>query len=361
VNEGGTFSSKQIEILPGAALIGSGTFGAPDGSIINDGTMNASGGIAIASGSIIGIGTLLVGDGATLDLAGGVDGDQSVAFSASGGTLIVEVARDFHGVITQFTAGNQIVVDAPFFGGFRQDGSIISVITAGQTVGALGFASIALATQAATTNGALVYEVVPCFAAGTRIAVERGDVVVENLTEGEHARVVGGGAKPIIWIGHRTIDCTRHRSPEKVWPVRVRAGAFGCGRPTRDLWLSPDHAVLIGDVLIPVKYLINRLSIEQVSVATITYYHVELAQHAVLLAEGLPAESYLDTGDRANFANSGGVMALHPDFSSRVWDAEGCAPLVVTGPALDTARRWVNGLAYDLHGRNGTARTRATG
>lgn len=361
VNQGGTFTSRQIEILPGAALVGSGTFGAPDGSIINDGTMNASGGIAIASSSITGTGTLRVGDGATLDVTGGVDNDQSVTFSASGGTLIVEDARDFQGVITQFAAGDQIVVDAPFFGGFRQNGSIISVITAGQTVGALGFASIALATEAATTNGALVYDVVPCFAAGTRIAAERGEVVVENLIEGDHAQIMNGGTKPIIWVGHRTIDCTRHPSPGKVWPVRVRAGAFGSGRPTRDLWLSPDHAVLIGDVLIPVKYLINNVSIEQVPVGTITYYHVELARHAVLLAEGLPAESYLDTGDRANFADCGGVMALHPDFSSRVWDAEGCAPLVVTGPALDTARRWVNGLAHDLHGRNGAARHRAAG
>lgn len=141
----------------------------------------------------------------------------------------------------------------------------------------------------------------------------------------------------------------------------MRARAFGPGRPARDLWLSPDHAVLIGDVLIPVKYLINASSIAQVRVRAITYYHVELTQHAVLLAEGLPAESYLDTGDRANFANGGGAMTLHPDFSSRVWDAEGCAPLVVTGLALDTARRWVNGLAHDLHGRNGAARHRAAG
>jgi hypothetical protein len=65
----------------------------------------------------------------------------------------------------------------------------------------------------------------------------------------------------------------------------------------------------------------------------------------VLLAENLPAESYLDTGDRSNFANSDGPVALYPDFASRVWDAEGCAPLVVTGPELEAAQRWVNGLA----------------
>jgi hypothetical protein len=141
------------------------------------------------------------------------------------------------------------------------------------------------------------------------------------------------------------VDCARHPQPSKVWPVRVSAGAFGPGRPYRDLWVSPDHALLVGDVLIPVKYLINGTSIAQMQVDEVTYYHVKLPLHAVILAEGLPAESYLDTGDRSNFANGGGPIALYPDFSSRIWDAEGCAPLVVTGPQLDAARRWVNGLA----------------
>jgi hypothetical protein len=155
------------------------------------------------------------------------------------------------------------------------------------------------------------------------------------------------------------VDCVGHPQPRKVWPVRIRSGAFGPGRPCDDLWLSPDHAVFVGDVLIPVKYLINGVTIAQVPVQEVTYYHVELPHHAVLLAEGLPAESYLDTGDRTNFANGGGPITLYPDFSSHVWDAEGCALLVVTGPELDSARHWVNALAHDLYGRDGAARYRA--
>ena len=71
---------------------------------------------------------------------------------------------------------------------------------------------------------------------------------------------------------------------------------------------------------------------------SVTYFHVELARHAVLLAEGLPAESYLDTGDRADFDNGGGVVKLHPDFASLRREAEACAPLVITGPVLDAVR-----------------------
>ena len=75
------------------------------------------------------------------------------------------------------------------------------------------------------------------------------------------------------------------------------------------------------------------------------YFHIELPSHAVLLAEGLPAESYLDSGHRTSFDNDGMPLCLHPDFSSRVWEAEGCAPLCVTGPKLAAVRRSLAGLA----------------
>ena len=124
--------------------------------------------------------------------------------------------------------------------------------------------------------------------------------------------------------------------------MRISAGAFGDGRPLRDLWLSPDHAVFVDDVLIPVRHLINGTSVVQVPMNEVTYYHVELPRHDVVLAEGLPAESYLDTGDRCNFDNGGGAVALHPDFSMRVWEAEGCAPLIVTGAQLAAVRQRLN-------------------
>ena len=61
-------------------------------------------------------------------------------------------------------------------------------------------------------------------------------------------------------------------APETVWPVRVRAGAFGENTPARDLWLSPDHAVFVNDVLVPVKLLINGTSIAQVKRKRVRYF-----------------------------------------------------------------------------------------
>jgi autotransporter passenger strand-loop-strand repeat protein len=181
-----------------------------------------------------------------------------------------------------------------------------------------------------------------CFRSFTRILTDRGEVAVEALRVGDLVRtVLGETMTPIIWIGCRHVDCARHPQPRKVWPVRVAAGAFGPGQPHTELFLSPDHAVYINEVLIPIKHLINGGSIAQVPVDHVAYYHIELPRHDVLLAEGLPSESFLDIRDGSNYANRPGPARLYPDFSARMWEAFGCARLIVTGPDLAAARALV--------------------
>jgi hypothetical protein len=102
----------------------------------------------------------------------------------------------------------------------------------------------------------------------------------------------------------------------------------------------------VNEVLVPVKLLINRTSITQVERDHVVYHHVELPEHAVILAEGLAVESYLDTGDRANFTG-GAVTTLHPDFTARTWEMASAAPLIVTGAKLAAVRRWVNARAAE--------------
>lgn len=183
-----------------------------------------------------------------------------------------------------------------------------------------------------------------CFATGTRIATTRGDIPVEALNLGDLAITADGGTAPIIWIGHRTVDCTLHPRPHDVMPIRIAAGAFG-DLPARDLLLSPDHALLVDGVLIPARYLLNGATLHQHPVLRVTYWHVELPRHAVILAERLPVESYLDTGNRHAFSNGGAVVQLQPEFARAVWAREGCAPLVTDGPALLAVRRRLDILA----------------
>jgi autotransporter passenger strand-loop-strand repeat protein len=200
--------------------------------------------------------------------------------------------------------------------------------------------------------------VTPCFAAGTSIATSRGEIPVEDLNVGDEVISLHAGAAPIIWMGHRKVNCRHHPKPEQVWPVRVAAGAFGPDLPTRDLWLSPDHAVYENNSLIPVRELINGQTIEQVAIDEITYYHIELRHHDIVLAEGLPVETYLDTGNRENFAGRQGDIALHPNFAALVWDASACAPLVLSGPALKKARRRLSLIAKNRP-KDAPARRRA--
>jgi hypothetical protein len=188
---------------------------------------------------------------------------------------------------------------------------------------------------------------VVCFRTGTRIRVPDGNVPVEGLCIGEPVLVLAPDGRlvprPIVWIGRRSVDCRHHPNPHMVWPVRIRAGTFGHEVPCRDLYLSPDHAVFVDGTLIPVKYLINDGSIGQMPMDEVTYFHIELQEHSILLAEGLATESYLDTGDRTKFSNGGKQPSLFPDFATRMWEAAGSAPLVVTGATLDTVRRRING------------------
>jgi Hint domain len=97
--------------------------------------------------------------------------------------------------------------------------------------------------------------------------------------------------------------------------------------------------------LIPIRYLINGSTIAQVAVDRVTYHHIELTEHNVVLAQGLPAESFLDMRDGSNYANRAGPVWLYPDFSARMWEAFGCARLVVTGPEFLAVRALVAGFA----------------
>ncbi len=186
-----------------------------------------------------------------------------------------------------------------------------------------------------------------CFAAGTRISTVRGDVAVEALRPGDLVPTVSGATRPVRWIGHRSLDLTAHPRPRDVAPVRIAAHAFGDNLPHTALRVSPDHAIHADGVLVPARYLVNGATIVREAAGRVTWYHVELAGpdgeavHDVLLAEGLPAESYLDTGNRSAFANGGGAVDMHPDFARAVWQRQGCARLVTEGAELVAIRSWL--------------------
>ena len=188
----------------------------------------------------------------------------------------------------------------------------------------------------------------PCFAAGTRIRTVTGEVAVEDLRAGD--RVVGsfGGKVEVKWIGYRHVRADRHRDPRAVWPIRIAAGALGDGMPARDLFLSPEHALYLDGHLVPAQLLVNGRTITRERRSAVTYFHVELPEHDVILAEGAPSESYLDTGNRSDFENAGPVIAAHPMFGAdadAIWQARACAPQCRQGPRLAAIRAEIDARA----------------
>jgi hypothetical protein len=178
-----------------------------------------------------------------------------------------------------------------------------------------------------------------CFATGTRIMTLRGEVAVECLKVGELVLCHDGATAPIRWIGRRHIDLTRHPAPERANPIRFEAGSIDDGVPHRPLLLSPDHALCLDGHLIPAKALVNGATIRPIAPRQVTYYHVELPTHAVLSAEGAPAESYLDTGNRGMFDHQDAPVVLHCLFDQARREATGCAPFAESGPVVEAVRR----------------------
>ncbi len=321
-----------------------------EGSIANSvtvvfpviGTQSASGG-----------GTIELGGGGTIAVAGSVLPGIVMTFKDGANDLLTlggvssSQTAEFAGTIAGFGTGDTIDLPSVAFSNanienFDTATGILTISNGATTLATLQMAGTYTTTSFLLhADGAGDTAIVTCFVAGTRIRTLHGEAAVETLREGDRVpTMIRNGAAPIKWIGRRRVDCRRHPRPELVWPVRIAAGAFSEGTPARDLLVSPDHAVFVDGVLIPVKYLIDGRTIAQVAVDDVTYYHLELPDHDVLIAEGLPVESYLDTGNRSAFdSTDGGVVTAYPDFSIRVWEATGCARLVVTGPELEAVRR----------------------
>jgi hypothetical protein len=325
--------------------------------------VNIDGGVLITSGIISG------GAGGLLPFYNGASGN-AVNFSGAVGTLVVESGAVFNGIVN----ANAAVADMLEVSGtssaalsgvgteFRNFQQIsfasdaawtvagnAAGLASGQTItGLIGHNTIDLTGIAATSehfsNGVLsLYgvggllatlhvaeagnitsgnftlssdhvsgtDITLCFYPGTQIAGEYGAVAVEDITPGTMLKTAAGALMPVRWVGQSHVS-TRFTDWLRCLPIRIKAGALGENLPRRDLLVSPDHALFIDGLLIQAGALVNGKNIiRDTSVPEqFTYYHVELASHELLLAEGVPTESFIDNVDRMHFHN----WALHENL-----------------------------------------------
>jgi collagen type I/II/III/V/XI/XXIV/XXVII alpha len=352
--DGGSLTdTSNVTLGAGSHLTGFGTFN-PAFAATNSGTVTATGGtltLATALGANSGL-VLDIGNSASsvLKLSAQPGTGNTFTFLGSAGDLALSSSTTFNDAVVGLNVGTSLTptnfVDIL--------GSVVTVTSGQSGTGASGTVKLSNGAQlnlSGITNssgtwfvntktdgagGTDVFVSTVCFAAGTRILTGTGERVVESLLAGDIVLTLSGGefgASPVKWIGRRRIDLTAHPRPETIAPVRIRRGAFADNMPHTDLLVSPDHAVFVDGKLICARQLVNGTTILQEQGRTsVDYYHVELDAHAILLAEGLATESYLDTGNRSFFGNSDEALILHPDLTDEsdypAREAGSCAPFV---------------------------------
>jgi len=182
-----------------------------------------------------------------------------------------------------------------------------------------------------------------CFAAGTRIMTPGGEVAIEALRPGDDVLTADGGVEPLLFLGRRHVTLAGRADAAEMAPIRIRAGALGNGLPRRDLVVSPDHCLFLDGALVPARLLVDGTTItRETQRAAVTWFHLELPRHAVVLAEGAAAESWLDCGNRSWFANAPVALLRaegNLDAAGTGWDTtRACAPLVHGGQRLAAIR-----------------------
>ena len=170
-------------------------------------------------------------------------------------------------------------------------------------------------------------EQIACFVTGTMIACPDGERAVETLVAGDLVLTANGETKLVRFLGVRRVDLLE--TPEYS-PVRIPAGALADGVPSRDLRVSPEHAIMAQGVLVPAGSLIGG-AIMQDTMTEVNYYHIQLDEHDVVIANGAPCETLLDTDDHSSFDNADEGVVSSAYLSP-------CLPRVTQGPVVDSIR-----------------------
>lgn len=142
-----------------------------------------------------------------------------------------------------------------------------------------------------------------CFALGTLIATQCGEVSVETLKVGDMVMTLDHGLQPIRWIHFH--ECPLDGVERSAKPMLIAAGSIRQGVPSRDLIVSPNHRILVGgagqlamdfddEALVAAKALTSLSGVRHMAGKRhITWVHFACDRHEVVIANGCLTESLL--------------------------------------------------------------------
>ena len=229
--------------------------------------------------------TLTGGDGVDL-IYGGADRD--VIFGGAGDTVDGGSTGDDYDVLDLRAYGHpgtNIIFD-PLD---HKSGTVEFLDANGAVTGTMSFSNIE--------------QVIACFTPGTMILTDTGEVAVETLQAGDLVLTRDNGYQPIVWIGRRDLSQAEMIVAPRFNPVRIAAGALGPDLPDREMWVSPQHRMLISnprsellfgehEVLVAARHLTGMKGIDQIATKGISYIHFMFENHEILRANGAWTESF---------------------------------------------------------------------
>ncbi|AKR48639.1 MULTISPECIES: Hint domain-containing protein [Acetobacter] len=189
------------------------------------------------------------------------------------------------------------------------------------------------------------HEITVCFLADSMIATPKGAMAVQDLHAGDEVLTYVDGktrTSTLSWAGmaHCTVNLAL---PDDMagYPVRIVKDAIADGVPYKDMLLTAEHCLFFDGAFIPARMLVNGVSIfYDKSITSYTYYHIETPDHAVIMADGMLTESYLDTGNRRSFTQKGNVIQL--GGAPKSWQADAAAPLCVERERVEAVFRQIS-------------------
>jgi len=139
---------------------------------------------------------------------------------------------------------------------------------------------------------------VVCYGAGTLISTPKGDVPIETIKPGDLVNTRDNGPQPVLWSGCKRLGALDLIRNPKLRPIHLSAEVFGF---ERDLIVSPQHGILLKsghrggtETLYRATHL-TRLRGDAARRLTncngVHYHHLLFANHQIIFAEGMPAES----------------------------------------------------------------------
>ncbi|ETX30123.1 Hint domain-containing protein [Roseivivax isoporae] len=184
--------------------------------------------------------------------------------------------------------------------------------------------------EGTATRGVAPRTRIMCFTPGTGIKTARGTVPVEDIAADDRVLTRDHGFQAVRWTGARRLDAAATVAEPDLRPVHIARDAFGPGRPSRDMQVSPQHRVLVGgadtqllfgetEMLVPALHLVGRRGVSRAPAGPVRYVHFMFERHEVVMSDDLWTESF-QPGDRALGALADAqrreLLAIFPELAT---------------------------------------------